>query len=197
MEKKKSEHATAEKILRASEQVFMAKGFDGSSINDIAGKAKIHKSLIYHHFGSKEALWKAVKTNLLETHSGKDITQLDFPMDSFKKFLESLVTLRFEFYDKNPAIARLMLWQRLENKKEKIKGVKNEKLNTLAPQIREFQRRGQIRPDLDPEMVSYVIMKTASLPFMEQPDFFQGLDGPKNKQRFLEMIIEGLYLAFS
>jgi len=33
MELKKSEHATAKKILRAAEQVFISKGFDGSSIN--------------------------------------------------------------------------------------------------------------------------------------------------------------------
>jgi len=197
MEKKKSEHATAEKILQAAEGVFMSKGFDGSSINEIASQAQIHKSLIYHHFGSKERLWKAVKTNLLKAHAGKDISQLNFPMDSFKQFLQSFVTLRFEFYDKNPAIARLVLWQRLEGQTEKIKGVENEGLNTVAPQIKEFQKRGEVRPDLDPDMVSYMIMKTASLPFMEQPQFFSGPDAKKNKQKFLEMMIEGLYMAFA
>jgi AcrR family transcriptional regulator len=197
MEEKKSEHMTAQKILRAAEQVFMAKGFEGSSINEIAGKAKVHKSLIYHHFGSKEGLWKAVKTDLLEAHSGKEISRLGFPMDSFKDFLKSFIILRFEFYDKNPEIARLILWQRLEKVAEEIKGVQDERLNTIAPQIKEFQDRGEIRSDLDPDMVSYIIMKTASLPFMEQPDFFKGPDAQQNKQKFLEMIIESLYLAFS
>ncbi|HUX79084.1 MAG TPA: TetR/AcrR family transcriptional regulator [Alphaproteobacteria bacterium] len=197
MKKKRSEHVTAEKILQAAGQIFMAKGFEGSSINGIADKAKIHKSLIYHHFGSKEGLWKAVKTNLLEAYSGKDLFELAFPTDSFKHFLESFVTLRFEFYDKNPAIARLIMWQRLEDKQEQIKGVKSERLNTIAAQIKEFQNQGKVRPELDPEMVSYMIMKTASLPFMEKPDFFQGTNAQHNKEKFLEMIIEGLYLAFS
>lgn len=196
MELKKSEHATAKKILRAAEQVFISKGFDGSSINEIAGKAHIHKSLIYHHFGSKEGLWKAVKTNLLEGHSGKEISQLDFPMDSFKNFLQSLLTLHFEFYDKNPTIVRFVLWQRLERVTDEIQGVNEERLNTVAPQIKEFQERGEVRLDLDPDMVSYFIMKTASLPFMEPPEFFRGPDAEQNKQKFLGMMIEGLYLAF-
>ena len=197
MEKKNSEHATAEKILQAAEEVFISRGFAGSSINEIAGKAKVHKSLIYHHFGSKEALWKAVKTSLLEAHSGKDITQLDFPLGiSFKDFLTSAVTLRFNFYDKNPAIARLVSWQRLE-KADNIKGITDERLNTVIPQIEEFQRQGEVRSNLDPEMVSYMIMNTTSLPFMETPEFFKGENSKQNKQKFLEMMIEGLYLAFS
>ena len=120
-----------------------------------------------------------------------------FPTNSFKHFLESFVTLRFEFYDKNPAIARLVLWQQLENKEERIKGVQNERLNSIVPQIKEFQNQGKVRPEHDPEMVSYMIMNTASLPFMEKPEFFRGTNAQHNKEQFLEMIIEGLYLAFS
>ncbi|OJW47966.1 MAG: hypothetical protein BGO67_08860 [Alphaproteobacteria bacterium 41-28] len=197
MKKKTLEHATAKKILQAAEQVFLAKGFEGSSINMIADKAKIHKSLIYHHFKSKERLWKAVKTNLLEIHIGKEVSQLDYPMDSFKNFLQSLLTLHFEFYDKNPTIVRFVLWQRLERITDEIQGVSEERLNTIAPQIKEFQDRGEVRSDLNPYMVSYIIMKTVSLPFMDPPEFFRGPDVQQYKQTFLEMIIEGLYLAFS
>src|SRR3546814_14083774 len=64
---------------------------------------------------------------------------------SFRSFLESVVTLRFNFYDQNPAIARLILWQRLENRKEDIKGIENKRLNTVTDQIKEFQKRGEVQ----------------------------------------------------
>lgn len=194
MAKQKGEHATAEKILQAAQGVFMAKGFEGSSINDIANKAKINKSLIYHHFSNKVDLWRAVKKYLLEKHVGQDVSQVDCPMDSFKNFLKSFVTLRFKFYDNNPAIARLITWQRLEKTQEDLSGIPDRKFSSVTFQIKEFQRRGEVRPELDPEMVNYLIMKTASVAFMERPEFFEDED---NKQKFLDLIIESLYLAFS
>lgn len=197
MTKQKSKHATAERILQTAQEVFIAKGFDGSSINDISDKAKINKSLIYHHFSNKADLWKAVKQNLLEKHAGKETLQADFPMDSFKDFLKYFVTLRFEFYEKNPDIARLIAWQRLEMPEEDIEGIQDKKFNSTVPQIKEFQQRREVRPELDPEMVDYLIMTTASMPFMQQPDFFEGNKFKKNRQKFLDLVIESLLLAFS
>lgn len=194
MSKLKGEHATAEKILEAAQDIFMAKGFEGSSINDIANKAKINKSLIYHHFSNKEDLWKAVKKYLLEKHVGEEIFQIDFPMDSFQNFLRSFVTLRYKFYDDNPEIVRLISWQRLERTQEDISGIQNWKFSSVTPQIKEFQQRGEVRVDVDPEMINYLIMKTASMAFMERPNFF---DDPNAKKKFLELVIESLFLAFS
>lgn len=194
MTTQKAAHATAEKILQAAQNVFLAKGFDGSSINEIASKAKINKSLIYHHFLNKAELWKAVKKDLLQKHIRQESLSVDFPMDSFKDFLRSFVTLRFKFYDENPAIVRLISWQRLESKQGDIEGVQDTKFNSVIPQIKEFQRRGEIRTDLDPEMVNYLILRTASMAFMERPQF---LEDQKLKEKFLELVIEGLFLAFS
>jgi AcrR family transcriptional regulator len=194
MTKQKSEHATAEKILQAAQDIFMVKGFEGASINDIANQAKINKSLIYHHFSNKIDLWKAVKKNLLEKHVGQEIFQVDFPMDSFRNFLTSFVTLRFKFYDDNSAIVRLITWQRLENSQDDIEGIQETKFTSVTSQIKEFQQRGEVRPELDPEMVNYFIMTTASMAFMERPAFF---DEPNAKKKFLELLIESLFLAFS
>lgn len=197
MKKQKTEHATAERILSAAQEIFIAKGFDGSSINDIANKAKINKSLIYHHFSNKAELWRAVKKHLLQNHLAQGNLQVQFPMDSFKNFLESFITLRYKFYEDNPEIARLITWQRLEGAQEDIEGIQDATLNSAIPHIIEFQRRGAVRADLDPEMVNFLIMKTASLAFMEKPDFFEGERRAENKEKFLHLVIESLYLAFS
>ena len=51
---------TVQKILDASLKLFLEKGFDKTSMNDIATTAGISKGAIYHHFQSKDAIIKAV-----------------------------------------------------------------------------------------------------------------------------------------
>ncbi len=194
----KNDHKTAHTILRAAQEVFIEKGFDGSSINDIAAKAQVNKSLIYHHFGNKEELWRSVKSELLQSYLGKDLTNIKFDTHlTFKEFLTQIVTLRYHFYEKNPSIVRLISWQRLEKNQNNIQGLGKENIDTLAPQIREFQQRGEIDPSLDPQMVSYFITSTTSMPFMDKPDFLNKSPQHKASKEYLEMIIELLYKALA
>jgi AcrR family transcriptional regulator len=198
MRTKKPNQETALKILSAATEIFVEKGFEGSSINDIANKANINKSLIYHHFKDKENLWKSVKIHLLEEHAGADVSLLEFSADvPFQKFLTNVITKRYQFYRDNPSIARLVSWQNLEGSSEDIKGIGNVKLTTIASQIEEYQRRGEVRQELDSAMVSYMILYSASTPFIEMPQFFKEGDTQKSQELYLNMLIESLYLAFT
>ena len=47
---------TREKILEAAKELFEEKGFDFTSVRDIAQKADVNIALINYHFGSKESL---------------------------------------------------------------------------------------------------------------------------------------------
>mgnify|MGYP006447964239 CR=1 FL=1 len=65
---------TREEILEAASYYFVENGFEGTSIQNVADRAKVNKSLIYHHFQSKEELWKTVKTYII-----KKSTFMDYP----------------------------------------------------------------------------------------------------------------------
>lgn len=198
MDKTKPRQETAAKILKAATDVFVEKGFEGASINDIANKAKINKSLIYHHFKDKENLWKEVKINLFEQYTKADISALEVSSDlPFQEFLSQVMTQRYTFYRDNPSIARLVTWQNLEAGGKQIKGVGNPKLTSLSSQIEDYQRRGEVRQELDPNMVSYMVLYSASTPFIEEPPFFNEGNVGKNQEDYLKMIIEALYLAFT
>ncbi len=108
---KDTESLTATKILKSARKSFLKKGFAGTSINDIAADADIHKSLIYHHFGSKENLWRAVKSHLVENFSGSPIDSIILDETDLRTLITQIVTFRFRFYEKNPDIVRLMGWQ--------------------------------------------------------------------------------------
>jgi AcrR family transcriptional regulator len=47
---------TKQKILKASIELFSQKGYDATSVNEISKKAKLTKSLLYHHFKNKESI---------------------------------------------------------------------------------------------------------------------------------------------
>lgn len=52
--------ATVAAILKAAGQLFTARGFDATSIDDIAGRAGVAKGAVYHHFKSKEQIFARV-----------------------------------------------------------------------------------------------------------------------------------------
>ena len=52
--------AVEERILGAARKVFLDRGFEGASIEEIAGAARSGKPTIYARFPSKEALFTAV-----------------------------------------------------------------------------------------------------------------------------------------
>jgi TetR/AcrR family transcriptional regulator, fatty acid metabolism regulator protein len=70
---------TREKILTAAKILFEEKGFDFTTVRDIAAKAEVNVALINYHFGSKDLLLAA----LIEQMSGllhvklSDITSSD------------------------------------------------------------------------------------------------------------------------
>jgi TetR/AcrR family transcriptional repressor of mexJK operon len=44
-------------ILRAAEELFLARGYLGTSVDDVAAHARVSKPTVYAHFGNKEALF--------------------------------------------------------------------------------------------------------------------------------------------
>lgn len=58
---------TEGRILAAAKEVFIAKGFDGARMQEIADIAKINKALLHYYFRSKDKLFEAVfKETLLQ-----------------------------------------------------------------------------------------------------------------------------------
>ena len=55
-----SDKTTKDHILEAAYQMFVEKGFQGSSMRDIANKAGIKAGSIYNHFSGKEEIFESV-----------------------------------------------------------------------------------------------------------------------------------------
>jgi len=164
---------TRAKILKAARKLFVVNGFAGTSIGKIAEKAKINHSLIFHHFGNKQGLWKSVKANIVES-SNQSSPALPDLNQSFPDFMKKLIIQTISFYQDNPDIIRMISWQRLEmdNKKEIGLTLSTESQAWLDA-FKHYQNKGCIRTDLKPEFILTFVLSVVSSTAMDPNTFIQ------------------------
>ena len=77
-----------ERILDAAQQVFVKRGFEGASVDEIAQTARAGKPTIYARYPNKEALFKAVMARQVARN-----TQFENLMPQGRSFQAKLVNL--------------------------------------------------------------------------------------------------------
>jgi TetR/AcrR family transcriptional regulator len=101
---------TKQTVLKSALKIFAQEGFSRARLRDIASLAGTTHSLIRHHFGSKDDLWKAVVNyglNLQEKQILKIIKSRGSasPVELFKDFIKSYVST----IAKNPELSKILL----------------------------------------------------------------------------------------
>lgn len=184
---------TRNRILQSAKKLFVKQGFAATSISQIASKANINQSLIYHHFGSKQQLWKAVKAYLLEK---EEASPLVFDSSAgLKVFLEKVLRHRFDIYLHNPDLSRMVSWQRLETSSKELTGNPYLGPEHWREPIIELQKRGELRADLDPDIVITMIISIIPGAFIAGNPLLAN-NKYKSKECF-EQILSCLLQAFS
>jgi AcrR family transcriptional regulator len=56
-----------QRIIEAAQELFLARGFDGVSVGDIAERAEVGRTTFFRHFGDKQEVVFAKEQELLET----------------------------------------------------------------------------------------------------------------------------------
>ena len=90
-----------EHIMMVAEKLFAANGYNGTSVRDIAAKAKVNVSMISYYFGSKENLleelfkWRMEEglnfaKNILENSELNEIQRIDAFIDNFVNRVQRL-----------------------------------------------------------------------------------------------------------
>ena len=75
-----------EKILKAARKVFVAKGFEGARMQEIANEAGINKALLHYYFRSKARLFEAI----FDEAMSKFVPKIFETFTSDKKFLKKI-----------------------------------------------------------------------------------------------------------
>jgi TetR/AcrR family transcriptional regulator len=140
------------KILESAQTLFIERGFDGTSMSAIAKHSGVTQSMIHHYFGSKEALWQAVKKLSYDEYLAHQQQLLDMDEGDIGAFTENSIRSRFQFFQDNPQTARLLSWlQIMEDPAGMETG--QEIGRQLMGKIRQAQAAGEIRDDVEPETI--------------------------------------------
>ena len=144
-------------VLRAAIDLFNRKGYDATSIGDVADELGVTKSAVYHHVASKDALLaEALDEALVELEAlvagavAADGSAYDRLRDVVRRSVEVLVahqpavTLLLRVHGNSPTeLAALERRRRIDAQ--------------LAALVRAAAAEGALRSDLDPELVSRLL----------------------------------------
>ncbi|MCA0969800.1 forespore capture DNA-binding protein RefZ [Halobacillus litoralis] len=82
------QNQTSNKVLEVACRLFYSKGFNGTSVRDIAHAADVNVSLIHYYFKSKQGLFESLAVNYFEPYL--DLLEQEAASD-FQLGLESLL----------------------------------------------------------------------------------------------------------
>ena len=144
-------------ILSAALKEFAAHGFAGARVDAIARRAAINKRMLYHYFGDKEELFRAVlRVKITERQAWADSMSGD-PAESLPFWFEATC--------KDVDWVRLLTWEALQGGETVIDETER---RTAAKRglerIRRRQASGQISPEFDPRHILLAMRSLTMFP---------------------------------
>ena len=101
---------TRVRLLDAAERLFAAKGFEATSVRDVTAKARANVASVSYHFGSKEALVRAVFERRRGEVNGKRLALLHGTgrRPAPERILHAFIAPTFELMKEAPHFIQLM-----------------------------------------------------------------------------------------
>lgn len=158
------------KILEAAKTVFIRKGLDGATMQEIADEAHISRTSLHYYFRNKDKLFEIIFAESLNKLTPKFNEIVDTPVPIFKK-IEAFVENYLKVLADNPTLPSLIVHELSRNPKSIIdilvtKGVK---LDKLVIQIEIEKLQGIIRKDISLTHFVVNIISLCVFPFLAKP----------------------------
>lgn len=149
---------TRQTILKCATRAFARSGYEGASLSDILTKAKVNKRMVYHYYGNKQGLYRAVHIhqwqNLAEWFA-QELTPeaaLSAGEPLSEAVLMRAIEIFHDFASTHQVFVRLLLWDALEGGKvsrsiwKDIRGPLYWQMEAL---VKEAQSKGVMPADLE------------------------------------------------
>ena len=151
---------TKDSIKISAANLFIKKGFYGTSISDIVENSGQNKRMIYHHFGSKEALYQSIYNEKLGQFYGilnltiPDISSLSSAIE-IKDCLNKLAIEFFNMLARDNDFVRMMAWNEIEMDQTLSAGIWENITSKIFGRIKKIlqlaKQKKIINNDLDPD----------------------------------------------
>lgn len=153
-------------IMEVAEALFAEKGFNGTSVRDIADKAGVNLAMISYYFGSKDKLLEAIferrgettKLILEDLVSKADVTSMDKMNLLIDHYLQKISSQQ--------CFHRLMVREQSVNSSgpiaDMIMKLKRQNLEVVKKLISEGQKKGEFRKNIDTPLLMITMLGTAN-----------------------------------
>lgn len=192
-ERKYDPEGTRRAILEAAQRIFVDKGVGSTSMTDIAKAAGVTKSLIHHHFGSKDELWRAVKQASFEQYFAQMLEIIRSDGEGVNP-LRDAMEFTYRFHGQAPQMSRMLSWMHLDG--DPLQHPLHEQVcQEGLSRIRKAQEKGEFRADVEPAWIQAGFLLLTSA-YFQQETMFEGWDlGPDEpdaarRDRYLQDILK-------
>lgn len=150
-------------LLDAALKVFGREGLEGASLRAIAREAGCDPSLIYYHFENKEAMFTALLEERI-TPLVKDLRRLANPLDrrgTAEKLWLAMQAFHLHVHDSAGfrAMVRGQIVRGAETIPEQLAIRLRPAQMAVLGILRRGQRRGELRPDLNPFLLGLFLIR--------------------------------------
>ncbi len=178
--------------MRGALETFAEHGFAGCSMRDVARKARIRVSSLYHYFASKEALFQEILDKMSDEMREIVLSVMSKGLDLRELTRESTGKF-FDFFLANPAYVRLGLQNRANGETPIDRSIINRWLGLMDGLMKPAEIQGTLKA-VDP--VCLMVTIDGLVHWHLANDHFyrsilgRGLDDPEILRRAREHVIQ-------
>jgi AcrR family transcriptional regulator len=164
-----SQTETERRILDAAKRVFVRKGMNGASMQEIANEANMSRPSLHYHFRSKRRLADAVLTDLF----GRVLPQVQdiifVKSGGLREKLKRFVEVYLDMFLENPYVPNFIMNEINTNPKDGIRRFQGKGLlsHRLQDQVRDALRVST--PDVEPSQFMMNLISLCIFPFIARP----------------------------
>lgn len=141
-------------ILAAATAAFAALGLGGARVDAIAGQAGVNKRMLYHYFGNKDDLYRAVLEEAyaaIRTAEGAIVLRRGNPADAMRE----LVLFTWRYYREHPEFLNLLATENVNlgaalSKSARIRELNSPLIATIGTLLEQGTAQGRFRAGVDP-----------------------------------------------
>lgn len=166
-------------ILQVTEKLFAEKGFDGTSIRDIAKQANINIAMVSYYFGSKEKMLEALiysRISDMKLQLESLFKEAISPVEKINKLIE----LYIHRINKNKGIYQILHFELTSKKREidlkSFAEVKKQNFEIIKKIIVEGQEKGIFKKDINLILIPSSILGPFFHFQMNRPNYEEMLD---------------------
>jgi len=152
-------------IMETAEVLFAEKGFNGTSVRDIAEKAHVNLAMISYYFGSKDKLLESLFDYRGEHLKLKLESMLDDKTLNFLEKMDLLIDHYIEKIMNQQCFSRIMVREQVVNHTgitaELIIQMKKRNQELISKLIHQGQKKGEFKRNIDIPLMMATLVGTA------------------------------------